>query len=133
MELIVTMVVMGVLAVTVVVLVPSRAPFHAEGLSRVFLQDLRLTKIMSMSENERYRFVTQSGSYEIRNQAGTRVKQTPYPAGTTVTPQDTLIFDALGRPYDSEGNPLTTTKTYSISVEGSTKSIRVIPVTGLIQ
>ncbi|WP_165475031.1 GspH/FimT family pseudopilin [Legionella yabuuchiae] len=141
-ELSMVMIVVGVIAMALLTWTPTTVieTITAEGFANTFYQDLNYTKVLSISENQRYRIVVGASDYQIQDQNGTPVpnlqtgqNSTPYPAGLTITPTTTLMFDSIGRPYDGGGSPLGSTLTFTVSVAGQTKSVSVIPQTGLVQ
>ncbi len=139
-EMVAVIVVVAVLAATAVMRFPSTQSFQAEGFSGVFLHDLRLTSVLSMSQNQRYRIVIGSASYQIQNEQGTPITHPEtgtsaisYPAGVTITPAMTLIFDSLGAPYNGNGVALSSTQSFAVTAGTLTKTVSVTPQTGLVQ
>ena len=51
--------------------------------------------------------------------------------GVTLAGSD-LDFDSLGRPIDATDNLITAARTWTLSVNGSTASVRVEPLTGFV-
>ncbi len=140
-ELIMLITILLILSVTAWVRMPSVNFFQSYRFSNVLLYDLNLTKVLSMSLNQRYRLVIGSSSYQIQDQNGvaiihpeTNSSFVNYPTGVTITPTTTIIFDSLGQPYNAAGTTaLTTTLTLTVSASGVSQTINVTPQTGFIQ
>lgn len=140
-ELIILVTIMLILSVTAWVRMPSVSFFQSYSFSNILLYDLNLTKVLSMSLNQRYRLVIGSNSYQIQDQngvaiihPGTNSSLVSYPTGVTITPTTTIIFDSLGQPYNAAGTAaLTTALTFTISTSGVNQMINVSPQTGFIQ
>ncbi|AHE68389.1 pilus assembly FimT family protein [Legionella oakridgensis] len=141
-ELVIIIAVLGIMSIAVSMCQPSgvQQAFQAEGFARVFLQDLQLTKVLAMSQNQRYRLVVGTNSYQIQNQNGTPVthpgtggSSVPYPAGVSIAPLTTVMFDSLGQPYNNAGVPLGSTLSFTITSGSEASSVSVVPQTGLIQ
>jgi prepilin-type N-terminal cleavage/methylation domain-containing protein len=144
MEMMITIVIMLILTIIIRPRMPSVDFYKAYSFSQAILYDINLTKVFSMSQNQRYRLVIGSSSYQIQDQNGTPISPPEtlntvmqYPTGVTVTPANTtIIFDSLGQPYDGNtiGNPaLTTPLTLTVSSSGINKTISITPQTGFIQ
>nr|WP_160149096.1 GspH/FimT family pseudopilin [Legionella londiniensis] len=140
--MVVILLLIGIIAISVSLTSPAglQNTFQAEGVADVLLQDLRYTKALSMSHNQRYRLVVGAASYQIQDQNGSPVpnpetggNNVVYPAGVTVSPATTIIFDSKGTPYDGGSSPLGSTLTFSVTKAGQTRTVSVIPQTGLIQ
>lgn len=139
-ELIVLISIMSILLAIGLVKMPSVDLFKTHTFSNVLLSDLRLTQALSMSQNERYRLVIGASSYQIQDQNGvaishpeTSTSSIGYPTGVSITPTMTLMFDSLGKPYDSTGTALSTALTLTVSSTGSSHVVTVSPQTGFVQ
>lgn len=132
-ELIIMITLLGILSVGVMIMMPSQQRLEADGFASVFLQDLRLTQVLSMSENNSYQLVVGANSYQIFladgvtpfNHPQTSTSPIVYPSGVTVTPANTVIFDAMGSPASPAS--------FSVAGGGSSTTITVTAQTGLIQ
>lgn len=138
-SLVITITLVGIMAAYVFVSPPPTEAFSVEGAANVFAQDLKFTKSLSMSMNEHYRMVVSANSYQIQNQSGTPITiawanstTAALPAGVTVSPTTTLIFDSLGKPYNG-GSPLSATQNFILSSGTSSANVSVTPQTGYIQ
>ena len=139
-ELVILLIVMSVLAVSMIVQMPSVNLYQAYNFSNVLLYDLNLTRVLSMSQNQRYRIVIGASSYQIQDQNGVPVVHPElnssvinYPTGVNVTPAMTLIFDSLGQPYDTTSTALATMTTITVSSSSTTQALSISPQTGFIQ
>lgn len=140
-ELVLTIVILGILSIFVTMCQPSGImdDFQAEGFSEVFIEDLRLTQILAMSLNERYRLNITATSYQIQNQSGpvihpgTGQTTVHYPRGVTIMPITTIEFDALGRPYNSNGTLLSHVMQFSVASGTGSQSVSVYPQTGFVE
>lgn len=139
-ELTLIIVMTSILGVIAAISMPPVAFYRTQSFAGVFLNDLNLTKSLSISENQRYRIVIGTSSYQIQDQNGvvidhpeTGLSATTYANGVTVTPTQTLIFDALGQPYDGSGTALSTTLTFTVADQGINYTVSVSPQTGFVQ
>lgn len=139
-ELLILLVIIGFVMALVNFSIPSKTSFQSDTFLGVFAQDLRLTQVLSMSQNQRYRIVIGASSYQILNQNGVAISHPEtgaasivYPTGLTLTPATTVIFDSLGQPYDGSSAALTSTLTFTISSGGNSKTVSITPQTGFIQ
>lgn len=141
MELVILIAIMSIISLMTMVRLPSLEFFKSYGFSRVLISDINLTKVLSMTQNQRYRIVFGASSYQIQDQNGvaflnpeTNNATVNYPAGFTVSPTTTLVFDSLGQPYNAAGTtPLTTQFNLTVSSRGVTSMISITPQTGLLQ
>ena len=142
-ELIITLIIMSLLAVSAYIAWPTAINLPAEAFHIV--SDIRYTETLSMTKNQRYRFVKISTTtYQILNSSGTPVT---FPSGsTTMTlnsgitfgtftnlPNNLIAFDGKGTPYIDTGSPgtaLATTATIPLTASGQTKTISISPETG---
>jgi MSHA pilin protein MshC len=138
-ELLVLITIMGILLSVGLVKMPTVNLYQAESFSSVLISDLNLTKALSMSENQQYRLVIGATSYQIQDETGTifthpetGAAAVAYPAGVSVSPSITLVFDSLGKPYN-DTTALTAVQSISVTSTDTTKIIYIHPQTGLIQ
>jgi prepilin-type N-terminal cleavage/methylation domain-containing protein len=139
-ELIVIISIISILGVALMIRTPSTTPFELSGTHDTFIQDIRLAQILSMSLNARYRIVTQSNSYQILDanltpyfNAAANASTVNFPEGITLTPATTIIFDALGSPYNATNTPLTNSLTFTLTGGTDTRTITLTPETGFVQ
>ena len=143
-ELVVVILIVGIVAAYVTVRTPQTASFDMSDSFEALKYDLRLTQILSMSLNERYRFVidTANDSYEIQDASGTPFYNPAAEATSTVLPGNiqltgnhtTLIFDGRGLPRNSSGSnsAISTPATYTLTLGSDVRTVSVEPQTGLV-
>ena len=138
-ELIVVIVVLSIVAASVSLFMPARTVYQSDGFADVFLQDLRFTQLLSMSQNQRYKLIVNAGSYQIQNQSSvvfnnpeTGAATNVYPAGVTITPTGTYNFDSIGVPYNN-GVALAAVLNFSVTAGTTTTTVSITPGTGFIQ
>ena len=139
-EVVILLTVISILLVSMLVRMPSVNLYKAYNFANTLLYDLNLTKILSMSQNQRYRIVISASSYQIQDQNGVPVVHPEttssvinYPTGVSVTPTTTIIFDSLGQPYDATNTAFTTTTTLTVASSSTNQVISISPQTGFIQ
>lgn len=139
-EFVITVAVMAVLIAIVGLNMPSINLFQTHGVANILRHDLRLTQILSMSQNARYQIAIGSTSYQIQDALGVAVSipelstsTVTFPSGVTITPATTIVFDSMGQPYDSSGVALTTALTLSVTMSLVNETVTVSPQTGFIQ
>lgn len=139
-ELTIVIIILSVVAGIVWTSLPSTAVFQAEASSAQLINDLNLTKSLSMGRNERYRIVIGTSSYQIQNSAGTPIvhpgnnaSSILYPTGVTITPTGTTIFDSMGKPYNGSSVALSSPLVLTVTNLGLTHTVSIIPETGFIQ
>lgn len=139
-ELLIVIVVISIIAVGVSARFASVDSYRAEGFSDVFLADIRLTSVLSVSENKSYRMIVGANAYQIQDENGTSyINQASgtdiitYPSGVSITPQTTIIFDSLGRPYDSNSVLLSSQLDFVVSAGTTENTVSVSPQTGFVQ
>lgn len=138
-ELTIVMILLAILYTVFRPRVLSSNPFNLQSFAGVLRHDLLLTKAMSISHNARYSIVIGANSYQIRDPNGVAVQipqatspNTTYPAGITVTPATTIVFDSLGQPYTAGNVALTTPLTLTVATSGFSQTVSVMPQTGFI-
>ena len=139
-ELVAVILIAGILGTILVVKLVDRQPFQAEGYAGVVYHNLQYTRILAVSLNDRYRIVFSASSYQILDSAGTPIVNpetgsvtTSYPTGVTVTPNTTVIFDSLGKPYNASSVALSSLLTLTVTAGTSTDTVTVTPETGFIE
>ena len=104
----------------------ARTLRHAQSLS--LAQGRSLTLDVQSTTN----YVVSDGGATITDPQGT-VQAFTLINGVTFTVNDNdLDFDSLGRPIDATDNLIATAQTWTLSVDGSTASVRVEPLTGFV-
>lgn len=140
-EMVILLIIMGILGSIVGVRMSSLNSFRSEAFGGVLKSDLKLTKVLSMARNARYRLVIGSSSYQIQDQNGnvflnpqTNTTTVPFPATVTVSPATTVVFDSQGQPYDSTGTTaLSTALTITVTSASLSQTVTISPQTGFIQ
>ncbi len=139
-ELTIVIIIVSVMTIMAATRMPSVTLFQNAGFANTLIYDLNLTKVLSMSQNQRYRLVLGTSSYQIQNQAGVAITHPEststvvnYPTGVTVTPATTIIFDSLGQPYNAADSALTSTLSLMVSSTGTSQVINITPQTGFVQ
>lgn len=139
-ELIIVILLLSVLVVIGTMVLPSVSLYQSKNIADNFIYDLNLTRVLSLCTNQRYRLAIGASSYQIQNQNGVGITHPEtgnqainYPAGTTISPVTTIIFDALGAPYDSNNQALTANQVFTITSSGATQTVTITPQTGWIQ
>jgi len=134
MEAVILIIIMSIVLTIGSVRMPSVDLFKTISFSSVLLSDLRLTKSLSMSKNQQYRLVIGASSYQIRDETGVAFTSAlAYPSGVSINPTTTIVFDSLGKPYNSSGTALSSTLSLTVSSTGASQVVSVTPETGFIQ
>ena len=102
----------------------ARTLRHAQSLS--LTQGRSLTLEVQSTTN----YVVSDAGATITDPQGT-VQAFTLVNGVTLAGGD-LDFDSLGRPIDATDNLIATAQTWTLSVNGSTTSVRVEPLTGFV-
>ena len=144
-QLLMVIIIISIVAATASVRAPSTDAFQTEGFSSVLLQDLRMTSVLSMTQNQQYRIVFSANAYSVQDQNGSALTNYPeiasgvitFPTGVTVTPNptpsgNTIIFDSLGHPFDGAGAALATT-TFAVNSNGRITNVTLNAETGYVQ
>lgn len=140
-QLIMIIVVLGIMAAASVIRFPSYNTIKTEGLWGVFINDLRYTAMLAISENNCYYMTISATSYSIFDSNGTNITPTdessvnPFTSGA-ILPAGTIAFNGMGQPFSDTlcNTPLTTTTTYTINSGAPTaRTINIYPYTGFIE
>jgi len=140
-EVVVLVTIIAIIGSMAMTRMPSLEFFKSYGFSDVVLSDINLTRVLSITQNQRYRIVIGASSYQIQDQNGsaflnpeTNNASVSYPAGFSVTPTTTIVFNSLGQPYSADGiTPLSSTLNITITSLGVSNVITITPQTGLIR
>ena len=140
-ELVILLTIMAILGTISVTRMPSFNFYKSYSFSSILAADLNLTKVLSITQNQKYRLVTSASSYQIQDQNGsaflnpeTNNSSTSYPGNVSVSPLTTIVFDSLGQPYNAAGTtPLSATLNLSVSASETSQIISITPQTGFIQ
>lgn len=134
-EMVMIIIVIAVIAVTVSVRMPAIEPIQVEGFSDVFKSDIRYTSVLAMSNNDEYKIVVGTNSYQIQDKNGTIINHPEVgaasitsPSGVTISPATTLTFTGAGYP-----KALASQLNFSVTSNGSTRIVSVSPETGFVQ
>ncbi len=139
-EMVLVLTIMSIIGAVVLLQMPSSSTYYLQNFANSLRQDLNLTRILSITTNQRYQIVFGSNSYQITNATGQPIVHPQngtlpitYPSGMGVSPTTTLIFDSLGAPYTSAG-ALTESLTLNLIQNATTlETITITAGTGLIQ
>ena len=139
-EVVTVILIVSILSVMSMVSLPSMGIFQTVGFKSQLFEDLQWTQVLSMSQNQRYKMVIGSNSYQIQDQNNTPVTHPAlntttitYPTGVTVSPSTTVIFDAVGVPYSATNVPLDTPLILTVSSTDNEQTVTITPQTGLTQ
>lgn len=146
-EVIIVIIILGIIS-SIVLINWSYSSMNLDAQTSLMISDIRYTQNLSVSKNERCRFVINRSdkSYEIRNSSNVNE---PMPNGNTkqslshdtnfgslTNITNTIIFDGKGVPYTdttTPESPLSTNATITLQTdEGKTKTVTIIPETGKI-
>jgi prepilin-type N-terminal cleavage/methylation domain-containing protein len=142
-EMIMVMVIISILAVSLMLNTPSSGINLGAQVNQV-LNDIRYTQALSMTRNQRFRFVITGSTYQILNAAGTAIilarGNTTATLGTGITfgtltnlPSSLVNFDGYGTPYTTAASPgtaLATAATIPLKAGTLTMTIGITPLTG---
>lgn len=134
-ELVLVIVIIGILFAVGSTQAPSVSLFNVQTMADNLKQDINMTRILSLSTNQRYRIVIGTNAYEIRDQNNTVVSLRAVPVNaltTTYAPTMTIIFDGAGVPYDGSGTALTSIQTITVTTQDSSRVIAITPQTGFV-
>lgn len=143
-ELVCVIVLLGILSVGVFISWPG-TQINIVAQAQQIANDLRLTQSLSMTKNQRFRWVkTSSTTYQIVNGSGTAIIN---PLGSQTTtlnsglsfgtmtnlPNNLVAFGGDGTPeIDVSGTDLSATATITITGGGRTATISINPQTGRV-
>jgi len=137
-EMVMVIVILGILASYVSIKSPSPISFDLNGATNQLLNNIRLTKSLSMSLNEQYRIALDSTNnrYQLQDSSGapfphpaTNLDFTDLPTDVSLAGSSTIIFNALGQPLIS-GSLITSPVTITLNAGGTSQSIIIEPQTG---
>jgi MSHA pilin protein MshC len=136
-ELVTVLILLGILAGTLYSRgAPSTATLNAQ--ADQLARTLRHTQSLSLAQGRSLTLDVQSATSYIISDGGATitdpqgiVQTHTLVNGVTLAGGD-LDFDSLGRPIDATDNLITTARTWTLSVDGSTASVRVEPLTGFV-
>ncbi len=143
-ELIMVIIIVGMIAIVVT---PqwTATSLSLEYQARQLLEDVRYAQALSIVSGQRYRWVgTSSATYQITNESGVAIL---FPSGSssitltggitissyTNLPSSLIAFDSFGAPYTTTaipGTALASTAVITLTAQGATRSIQIIPQTG---
>lgn len=141
-EFVFAVIVIAVIAAFAFVRYPSQDQFTSSGFAQQFANDLRLTTILSMSQNACYGITVASNAYTIKTNTGATyssvIPDVTYPisqSGTTLTPSTTVYFNSLGQPFtDSTCTTAAASDTvFTITTGSMSNTVTVTQGTGAIQ
>lgn len=136
-ELVTVLILLGILAGTLYSRgAPSTATLNAQ--ADQLARTLRHAQSLSLAQGRSLTLDVQSATNYIISDGGATitdpqgvVQTYTLVNGVTVAGSD-LDFDSLGRPIDATDNLITAARTWTLSVDGSTASVRVEPLTGFV-
>jgi MSHA pilin protein MshC len=134
-ELVTVLILVGILAGTLYSRgAPSTATLNAQ--ADQLARTLRHAQSLSLAQGRSLTLDVQSATNYIISDGGATitdpqgiVQTYTLVNGVTLAGGD-LEFDSLGRPIDATDNLITAARTWTLSVDGSTASVRVEPLTG---
>jgi MSHA pilin protein MshC len=141
-ELIIVIMVLAIVSVYCSVLFTNKPNLYAQ--AKLLADDLRYTQSLSMTHDQRYRFVKLSStSYTIQNSSGTSIimpdeansvsLNSGITFGTLTGFTNTIVFDSRGVPYaDSSTTPMSATATIPLNSGSQTISVTINPETGMV-
>ena len=136
-ELVTVLILLGILAGTLYSRgTPSTATLNAQ--ADQLARTLRHTQSLSLAQGRSLTLDVQSATNYIISDGGATitdpqgvVQTYTLVNGVTLAGGD-LDFDSLGRPIDATDNLITAARTWTLSVDSSTASVRVEPLTGFV-
>lgn len=147
-QLVIVMTLMATVAATVGVLWPNKKINIIHQAERL-AGDIRYVRYLAQTRNDRTRINFSAGSYSLFEADGTTPIMQPalnsntvnMPAGVTISTSGSitngyLVFDALGRPYVTNGSPgtlLSSDGVITLSADGETETVTVTAGTGQVQ
>jgi prepilin-type N-terminal cleavage/methylation domain-containing protein len=152
-ELVITLLLVTILAVSLIPRTPSRDSLTLEGRAEQLASDLRYAQSLSMTRGQRYclSFTPTSGppysGYRLTTAASGCATDEPHPAGlnqpvnlcesgsclgATNLPNDYVQFGGLGTPYSTPATELPANAVLTLSGDGGPKTVTISPVTGRV-
>jgi prepilin-type N-terminal cleavage/methylation domain-containing protein len=130
-ELIIAIVILGILAALLSIkLLSTSTNLHAQAAQ--LANDIRYTQSLSMARNDRYKLITTSSNYSIKDGSDNTISTTTFESGMSFTASNTIIFNSKGTPYINDTTPLTSTMTMTLQTSDSTASVSIAPTTGRV-
>jgi prepilin-type N-terminal cleavage/methylation domain-containing protein len=138
-ELISVIVILGILVMAVSPKYVFSTSTTAASFKHLLMEDLRLTRVLAVSENSDYQLVIDSSGYEIQDGSGTTFNHPDsdnnkinFPNGVSISPSSlTIVFNRLGQPLDG-GSVTSNDTTLTLTVGGQTQVITITGQTGYI-
>ena len=142
-ELVTTIVILGILSVSVIVKWPGQA-LTLDGQASQLVSDIRYVQAISMTREQRYRINFASDHYWLSNQDDTTTVNLPLSGqsqvdmqnGITLAATDSyLVFGKDGTPYTdavTPGTPLATDAVITLSSGTDSKTVTISPETGRV-
>ncbi len=138
MELIIVLVIVGIMAVTAVVMWPGES-INVSGQTDAVVQDIRYTQTLAMARalsGQRCRITFGTTSYTIADNTGAIVRSVSLGSGISIANNNFtggyLAFDGRGAPYNGT-TVMTAPITIDITSGGVTKRVSVWNTTGAVQ
>ncbi len=147
-ELVITMVMMGILSAVVVTDISAKAQHSVTTQADQFRRNLSHLQLLAISRGARLRLTVAAGGagYSVATCATsacttrsalvdpeTGANFSVVLDGVTLSPAGNILdFDSLGRPQ-SGGSLITATRSYTLTGSGRSVSVTVLPVTGFAQ
>lgn len=147
-ELVITLVMMGILSAVVVTDISARAQHSVTTQADQFRRNLSHLQLLAISRGARLRLTVAAGGggYSVATCATsacttrsalvdpeTGANFSVVLDGVTLSPAGNILdFDSLGRPQ-SGGSLITATRSYTLTGSGRSVSVTVLPVTGFAQ
>ena len=147
-ELVITLVMMGILSAVVVTDISARAQHSVTTQADQFRRNLSHLQMLAISRGARLRLTVAAGGagYSVATCATsacttrsalvdpeTGANFSVVLDGVTLSPAGNILdFDSLGRPQ-SGGSLITATRSYTLTGSGRSVSVTVLPVTGFAQ
>jgi len=140
-QLVMVIVLLGLMAAVTLVRFPSYTTIQTEGLWGVFINDLRYTAMLAISENACYYMVIGTTSYSIFDPGGNDITPSdetavnPYTSGA-ITTTGTIGFNGRGQPFSNSTctTTLSANRTFAVNTGApNTRTITIYPYTGYIE
>ncbi len=135
-ELVSVMLIAAIIAAIAIPRMLSDKSFDVLRASNSLLADIRLTQLLALSMNESYNIViTSSGQQIFSTSSGayqhpvSGLSATTVPSGTSISPQTTVVFSALGVPSVG-GVPISSDLTFTVANSSESKIITLYAQTG---
>lgn len=141
MELVATLVLMGILAFSVVPRFLDKGSIDVSATAEQLAGDIRYTQSLAMTSGQRNRINLAAASYQITTSAGAPVAHPATGSTAAISLGDVslggysgyIAFDGKGVPYtDVSGTLLGTPATITLSSGGNTRQVVVSPQTGRV-